>query len=216
MNKLKTIAFALFSLTMIYGCEESAREEIEDALNIETDSEAANTDATQEQEIVAEVEQSVDDRILEIKALYAKVQGATDKNKNCMSDTKTSYGGMEGGYPFENTAKECQLQDDLMYQEVYLNGHEWGESTHFYYNEGKRFFTYLTGGAEACGYDYRVYYDQKGEVIRVLVAENDCDGEEVPNSIEVTDEKRKKEILASIANAEKEYKSIIENKTTAP
>lgn len=211
MNKLKTIAFALFSLTLIYGCEESAREEIEDTLNIETDSEADNND-TQEEEVT----QSIDDRILEIKALYTKVQGATDKSKNCTSGTKTSYDGMEGGYPFENTAKECQLEDDLMYQEVYLNGHEWGETTHFYYNEGKRFFTYLTGGAEGCGYDYRVYYDQEGEVIRVLLAENDCDGEEVPNSIEVTDEKRKKEILASIANAEKEYKSIIENKTTAP
>ncbi len=208
MNKIKTITVVLLTLMMVYGCEESTRKEIEDTLNIDTDSDSVITSATQEEKVL-EVEQSVDDRILEIKALYAKLQGSPDQNKNCTSNTKMSYDGMEDQYPFENTAKECQLENNFMYQQVYLNGYEWGETCTFYYKEDKRFFTYLTGGAEACGYDYRVYYNREGEVIRVLLAENDCDGEKVSNSIEVTDEKRKQEILSSIAHSEKELNSIL-------
>ena len=210
MNKITTIALALFALILIYSCEDSARKEIEETLALDADSEPVNTDVTKEEKAeVVEVEQSVDDRILEIKALYAKIQGSADKNKNCKSGTKTSYDGMEDQYPFENTAKECQLDGDFMYQQVSLSGYEWGETCTFYYKDNKRFFTYLTGGAEACGYDYRVYYNKEGEVIRVLLAENDCDGEEVSSSIEVTDEKRKQEIIGSIAHSEKELNAIL-------
>ncbi len=72
-------------------------------------------------------------------------------------------------------------------------------------------FVYLTGDAEACGYDYRVYYDREGEVIRVLLAENDCDGDVIGSSIEVTDKKRKREILSSIANSKKEFRTILKH-----
>lgn len=208
MNKINTIIIALFALMMVYSCEESATLDTGDTKNTVTDSESTSTDNTQEE--VVEVEQSVDDRILEIKEFYAFIQGSTDKNKNCVSDKKISYDGMEDQYPFENTAKECQLEDGFMFQQVLLNGYEWGETCTFYYKDGKRFFTYLSGGAEACGYDYRIYYNREGDVIRVLLAENDCDGQEVSSSIEVTDEKRKQEILGSVAHSEKELKSILQ------
>lgn len=209
MNKINTIVIALFALIMVSSCEESASQDTGDTKNTITNSESISTDATQEEKTV-EVEQSVGDRIIEIKAFYALIQGSTDQNKNCVSDKKISYDGMEDQYPFENTAKECQLEGDFMYQQVHLNGYECGETCTFYYKDGKRFFTYLTGSAEACGYDYRIYYDREGEVIRVLLAENDCDGQEVSSSIEVTDEKGKQEILRSVAHSEKEFKSILQ------
>ena len=194
---------------VVYSCEDSARKDIEEALNIDADSETAIFDEAEKEALAEEEEQSVGDRIIEIKAFYAKIQGAKNKDANCISDSKTIYDGMEGGYPFKQAAKECQLEDNFMYQQVYLNGYEWAETTTFYYKEQKCFFVYTTGGAEACGYDYRVYYNREGEVIRVLLAENECDGQEVSSSIEVSDEKKKQEILNSIANAKKELDSTL-------
>ena len=167
-----------------------------------------NEKETQEEEVL-EVKLSVGDRIIEIKELYSEIQRAPNKEHNCISASETRNDELRE-YSFENTAKECQLADEFMYQQVNLIGYEWGETTTFYYKEDQCFFVYLTGGAEACGYEYRVYYDRTGEVIRVLLAEN-CDGGDVGSSDEVTDEKRKKEILSSIANSEKELRTILKN-----
>ena len=156
------------------------------------------------------IKQSVGDRIIEIKAFYSKIQSAPNKENNCISATETRNDELRG-YPFKNTAKECQLADNYMYQQVKLKGWEWEETTTFYYKEDQCFFVYLTGDAEACGYDYRVYYDREGEVIRVLLAENDCDGDVIGSSIEVTDKKRKREILSSIANSKKEFRTILKH-----
>ena len=153
------------------------------------------------------IKQSVGDRITEIRSFYSKIQKAPKKESNCISAKETRNDELRA---FENTAKECQLADAFKYQQVNLNGWEWTETTTFYYKEDQCFFVYLKGGAEACGYEYRVYYNREGGVIRVLLAENDCDGEEVGSSIEVTDEKRKREILNSIDNSKKELRTILQ------
>ena len=132
------------------------------------------------------------------------------KKKVTASPPKETRNDELRDYPFENTAKECQLADAFKYQQVNLNGWEWTETTTFYYKEDQCFFVYLKGDAEACGYEYRVYYNREGGVIRVLLAENDCDGEEVGSSIEVTDEKRKREILNSIDNSKKELRNYLQ------
>lgn len=209
MNKIKAITTALFALMLIYSCEESVREEIEGSLNIDSESEISQEEGKEEEE---PKEQTVDERIVEIKSLYAEIQGAKDKEKNCTSNSvkDMNYDVIEDGIELTNKAKECRLNNDFMYQQVVMNGYEWSETCSFYYKEDKRFFAYLSGGAEGCGYDYRIYYDKDGEVIRVLLAENECDGQEVGNSKEITDEKRKGQIISSIANAEKEFKAILD------
>ena len=68
-----------------------------------------------------EIKQSVGERIIEIKAFYSKIQRAPNKEDNCISATETRNDELRD-YPFENTAKECQLTDDFMYQQVNL---EW-------------------------------------------------------------------------------------------
>jgi len=215
--KIKSIAVVLFSVMMLYSCEEPASEKTSDTVSETVDSETTNPDVTkdeiQEEEVIKE--QTVDERILEIKDFYSKIQASPNQNKNCINKSKTTYEGFGGDdddekYPFENKAKECQLEDGLMFQRVDLGGYEWGETCNFYYKDGKCFFVFISGGAEAYGYEYRVYYNREGDVIRVLLAENDFDGEEVSASIEVTDNKKKKEILDAVAYAEKEVKSILE------
>ena len=57
-------------------------------------------------------------------------------------------------------------------------------------------------------HSYRVYYDRKGNVIRILLAENDFDDDNVGSNVEVNDTKKKQEILSSIASTEKELSDI--------
>lgn len=164
--------------------------------------------AEQEEEAV----QSVTDRILEIKDLYAKLQAYSTEEVNCKTASKTTYDGLseEHKYPFENTAEDCQLKDNFSYKLVELNGYEWGESTTFYYKDNQLFFTFLRGGAEACAYEYRVYYAKDASVIRILLTENDCNAEDPPPSTEVKDEQKKEQILKAVRNAEQELISMLQ------
>lgn len=207
MNKLTILTIALFSVVMLNSCDQARTSDPENASGSETTQKEQEKESQQEE---TKVEQTIDERIVEIKQLYSAIQKAQKKESACTSKSKTTYDGLEEKYPFENTAKQCQLEDDLMYQQVQLNGHEWSETCSFYYKDNALFFAFLSGGAEACGYDYRVYYNKDGEVIKVLSAENDCDGNEVSSSKDVTaNSKKKEEILKSIAIAKAECKSIL-------
>ena len=215
MRDFKILAAILFAFSITTGCEEATSDEVENT-KIENTTESSDVE-TDSKEIPAEEEdatQTVEERINEIKELYAQIQSSSNKTNNCKNKAKTTinYDVVEEGIPFENKAKECQLEDGLMYQQIVLNGYEWSETASFYYKDGQRFFTYVSGGAEAYGYDYRVYYDRNGEVIRVLLAENDYDGEEVSAPFEVTEAGRKKEILDAVAYAEKENQALLNGK----
>ena len=210
--KIKTIALAALALMLVYSCEESPTDVAQETVsNKDSETESPNTEEEQIEE-VPEIPQTVEERITEIKALYGKIQSSPNQQKNCTSKTKTtiSYDIMEEGIPFTNTAKECLMENGFKYQQVEMNGYEWSETCNFYFKDNKRFFTYVSGGAEGYGYDYRVYYDREGEVIRVLLAENDYDGQEVGPSVEITKETRKEEILNEVAISEKEFKDILQ------
>ncbi|MEJ6491266.1 MAG: hypothetical protein QNL60_02250 [Flavobacteriales bacterium] len=153
-----------------------------------------------------EIKQPVEDRIIEIKEFYSEIQKSSNNDKNCIS-SKRKRRDEFGEY--ENHAKICHLTGDLMYQQVKLNGHEWEETASFYYKGNKCFFVYINSFSEACAHSYRVYYDRNGEVIRVLLAENDCDGDNVGSNVEVTDRNQKQEILNSIAYSKKELSAIL-------
>ena len=157
--------------------------------------------------------QSVEDRILEIKDLYTKLQALSGEELDCKTANKTTYDGLseEHKYPFENRAEDCRLKDDFRYKLVELNGYEWNETTTFYYKNEQLFFTFLRGQGEACSYEYRVYYAKDASVIRVLLTENDCNAEDPPPSTEVKDEQKREQILKAVRNAEQELLSILQS-----
>ncbi|MDG1332263.1 MAG: hypothetical protein P8P74_08025 [Crocinitomicaceae bacterium] len=215
MKNFKTFAAFLFVFALTLSCEEAVSETT-DELKTENTDDVESSGDTPEETIQEEedVPQTVDERIKEIKELYAQIQSSPNQNKDCTSKAKTTinYDVIEEGIPFENTAKECILENDLKFQQVVLNGYEWSETVSFYFKDDQRFFSYVSGGAEAYGYDYRVYYDKDGEVIRVLLAENDYDGQEVSAPFEITEEGRKKEILNAVAYAKKELDKLLSEK----
>ena len=211
MNNLKTLIALLFAFSFLMSCEQVNSDNNND---VQTNSavesskpEVMDEESPNEEE---EVPQTVEERIQEIRNLYAKIQSSPNQNKDCKLKSKTTmnYDVIEEGIPFENKAKQCQLEDGLMYEQIDLHGYEWAETAHFYYKDGQKFFAFIDGGAESYGYEYRVYYSREGEVIRVLLAENDYDGEEVGSPFEPK-EGRKKKILDEIAHAEKEIKSLL-------
>jgi len=215
MKNLKLTAVILFAITLTVGCAEIVDDGIEDAkeeLKEDLTEEIEELDLSPEN--VAEGRQTDEERIAEIKALYAKIQQSPKQNKDCVSNSKTTinYDIIDEGFPMTNTAKSCQLEDGLRYMQVELNGYEWAETANFYFKDDQLFFAYTSGGAEAYGYEYRVYYDKDGEVIRVLLSENDYDGEEVGSPFEVKNEGRKKEILDAIERAKKELKELLNDK----
>lgn len=173
------------------------------------DSISTSTDA----EEVEEKEQTVEERVAEIKELYAMIQKADKKKQKCSTAKSTTMDGLmeDMQYPFENTAQQCTLPDGYSYQTLELRGYEWAETAHFYFKDEALFFTFIEGGAEACGYEYRVYYNRSGEVIRVLSAENECDGGDLGKSKEVKEEKNRKEILDAVKYCQKEFAEISAN-----
>ena len=152
-----------------------------------------------------EIKQTIEDRIIEIKEFYSKILKTTNKYKNCKSSKKI-ISDEKGEY--ENAVKICRLKDNFSYKQGKLKGWEWQENANFYYKNNKCFFVYINGSTSGSAYSYRVYYDRKGNVIRILLAENDFDDDNVGSNVEVHDTKKKQEILSSIASTEKELSDI--------
>ncbi|MFK7787279.1 MAG: hypothetical protein AB8B56_19305 [Crocinitomicaceae bacterium] len=215
MKNLRFLSVLLLTLTIAVSCEEAVEEtfdELKGGISEElSDTEAPTTESDTEQK---EAPQTVEERIQEIKELYAKIQNSPNQNKDCTSKSKTTinYDVIKEGYPFENDAKKCNLEDGLMYKQVTLRGYEWGETANLYYKDGQRFFVFVTGGAEAYGYEYRIYYNKNNEVIRILLAENDYDGQEVSAPFILKDENRREEILNGVDIAMKEIATILDEK----
>ncbi|MEM6804540.1 MAG: hypothetical protein AAF696_24280 [Bacteroidota bacterium] len=210
-NTLKVLLTITLAFILLFSCAEKAS--TDKSLQEKSSPPGTLLDSNQ---IEQKPKQSLEDRILEIKDLYAKLQSYSSQEVDCKSASKTTHDGLseEHKYPFENKAQDCQLQDNFRYKLVELNGYEWSESTTFYYKGEQLFFTFLRGGAEACAYEYRVYYAEDASVIRILLTENDCNAEDVPPSTEVRDAKKREQILKAVASAEEELNNILQMNTS--
>ncbi len=119
------------------------------------------------------IKQSVEDRIIEIREFYSKIEIARSKEDNCFSATK--------GEGQVWTAEECKWADGFKFQS-YENkgpGFRYGiqgpmgclghfNRTSFYYKGDQLFFVFKQIGDECWSNETRVYYDREGEVIRML------------------------------------------------
>lgn len=216
MRNSNALIIGLFASAILFSCGQ-ANSDANNEAETENTEESSNAEMIEKEDSSDEAEeapQTVEERIQEIKELYAKIQSSPNQNKDCISESKTTinYDVIKEGIPFENTAKKCSLEDGLAYEQVTMNGYEWSETTHFYHKDEQRFFVFVTGGAEAYGYEYRIYYDKNYKDIRILVAENDYDGEEVSAPFVLKDENRREEILSGVDYAKNELKTILESK----
>lgn len=211
MNIFPSTLILACTLSLFVSCEESLSTIEKETEKHDEAYESAVVEKEKSPKEETTSAQTVAERIAEIKQWYSKIQSSPNQNKDCKNQSKTTlnYDIIEEGFPITNKAKSCQLEDGLQYEQVELNGYEWGETTSFYYKDGKRFFAFTKGGAEGCGYEYRVYYNEKGEIIRMLSARNECDGQEVAAAKEVQNEGEKEEILNTVKNAEEELSALL-------
>lgn len=158
-----------------------------------------------------EEEQTVEERIAEIKELYAQIQKADKKLQKCTRNSLTTYDGLMESeqYPFENMVEECTLPMGLKYRTLIVNGYESSVTAHYYFKDGHLFFIFVDGGAEACAFQYRLYYDRNGELIRILSAENDCDGDAPGQQQEVKSSQKREEILSTLDYCEERYNEMM-------
>lgn len=158
--------------------------------------------------------QTNDARIQEIKKMYAEVTALRAKPPKdaCREGKKTEYDSFDKNaekIPFEQSASSCILSKVYsIYQGKFL-GYEWGEDITFYMKNGKVFFVLMSNGAEACASEYRVYYDLKGNPIRVLKRFNDCNGDAPVEKGEMPEGADRKQLLADIRTDLKKILSIL-------
>lgn len=131
-----------------------------------------------------EIPQTVDERIDDIRKWYAEIDRMP--KSNCRTKTRTAYDGLtpENTFPFEQKASRCQLNDSYELVEGDLLGYEWGYTVHIYKKDGKIFFVFIEGGAEAWTYERRYYCDKDEQVIRFL--EREGEGGDEPNGPQKT------------------------------
>ena len=147
------------------------------------------------------IKQSVEDRIIEIREFYSKIEIARSKEYNCFSATK--------GEGQVWTAEECKWADGFKFQSYENKGPGFRFRTSFYYKGDQLFFVFKQIGDEEAYRETRVYYDREGEVIRMLEKYEDQSMEDGPESKEFTDESVKQRKLSSIADDLKKLNTLL-------
>ena len=128
----------------------------------------------------------------------------------CKTGSKTIYQSFDDssdGIPFKHSCKECSYSGGYKIYTGDFNGYEWYNKAFYYFKDGKLFFIFSEGAAESCAWEYRIYYDQNGNTIKILEKSNDCTGEEPDKSTEISDPLEKKRILDEANN---DFNAILE------
>lgn len=167
MNNKRAIVISVFSLGLfLLSCNNN--------LDIKIDGDPAVDRGNVVTEDPIDVPQTVEERITDIRNWYSEMVGMS--KRNCRIKTRTSYEGFgidSEKIPFEQKATVCSLSDEYELIEGELSGYEWGSTIHIYKKNGKIFFVFIEGGAEAYTFERRYYCDKDENVIRFLERESD-------------------------------------------
>lgn len=121
-------------------------------------------------------------RISEIKKMYAEiVQLEKAQHPLCKTGIDTTYESFDNEsekYPFIQRAQYCNYSGNYQTASGYFTGYEWTRNIFAYLKNKAVFFIFIEGADAGCLVEYRIYYDINGKVIKVLLKENDCDGDD--------------------------------------
>ncbi len=155
-------------------------------------------------------------RIAEIKKWYAEIiqLNNTSKSKQCKKGKMIEYSMANDSkkYPFEQTAEFCQISKEYSTYHAKFQGHEWSCETAFYLKDNTFFFVLMPCGAEGSADEYRIYYDDKGKIIKILNNTNEESGSENLKSVEITDKTEIKRITDDVNTDFKKVLKILNHK----
>lgn len=159
---------------------------------------------------------NLEQRISDIKNWYTEAQNSMkSSSKNCKNAEKKWVYKLDNelSIDFVNRATVCKLPNEIKILTGEFNGYEWDEQYSYYFKNDKLFFVYYEVNSEACGDEYRIYYDENKQVIQILTKTNDCSGDYVSdNNTKITDNKRQSEIIETVNKGLTETNNILNQK----
>jgi len=124
-----------------------------------------------------------------------KLEQTDSKNTLCK---ETTWNTTENKKSFQQKSKKCSFSNDFQLITCDLDGWEWEEKIMYYMKNNTVFYvleevTTLAGKAL-----YKIYYDEKGKVIRILESSRNEFSDITTKNEVVKEEKKKKKILSII------------------
>ncbi len=130
-------------------------------------------------------------RIAEIKKWYAEIiqLNNASKSKQCKTGKMIEYSMANDSkkYPFEQTAEFCQISKEYSTYHAKFQGHEWSGDMAIYLKNDTFFFVLMNYDEETNINEYRIYYDVKGNIIKILNATNEGADGATLKTVEIKD-----------------------------
>ncbi|NBO59129.1 MAG: hypothetical protein EBU73_09395 [Chitinophagia bacterium] len=156
----------MIALLMVTSCAEK-KEEVKST---------TETSPKQETVIAEPVEPDSLTRLQQIKSMVQECDNVfKGKKSSCIDGKKTVSEEVNEGeaFSFDQTATKCKDVSGYELHTAYFNGHEWSNTVKIYLKNGIPFFVFSETYSEGFATESRYYFKTKGELLSVLVREND-------------------------------------------
>jgi hypothetical protein len=132
---------------------------------------------TKQETVISEpVEPDSLTRLQQIKSMVQECDNVfKGKKSECKDGKKTVSEEVNEGeaFSFDQTATKCKDVSGYELHTAYFNGHEWSNTVKIYLKNGIPFFVFSETYSEGSATESRYYFKTKGELLSVLVREND-------------------------------------------
>ena len=132
--------------------------------------------------------QSVEDRVKQIRSMYATVNDLhkAGAGYDCKKGSTRNKAEVEySNEIYTQRANRCYYPNGYSKLSLNFEGWEWGADGEYYYKDGRLFFVYVVRHSVCGTRTYRIYYNNAGDIIRVLQQLKDCTDEVQGKNIEV-------------------------------
>jgi hypothetical protein len=176
--KLQIIIVLVFIKFIFFACSENSQNQMKSTVTNNENSLKSKSKINEDNPKLDEKDEkklTIDERVEQIREWYAEIQKIGMQNCKTIKKTRYEIGlDPEGGkMPFEQVVKTCQLDENYELIRGEFTSYEAGYKLSVYKKEGKVFFVFIEGGAEAWSYEHRFYFDTDEKLIRKLQREAD-------------------------------------------
>lgn len=162
------------------------------------------TDSVQQQELI-KAEPIEPDSLTRVQQIRTMVKECSNifkgKKVNCKDGKKTISEEVNEGDPFnfEQTASKCIDVSGYELHTAYFNGHEWSNTVTIYIKDGVPFFGLSETYSEGFATESRFYFKTKGDILSVLIRENDGMGGNLGKNKALTSAQEITDIMANFS-----------------
>lgn len=130
-------------------------------------------------------------KITEVKNKYAEIVQLynSSKTKKCKVETITEFSVSSSSekIPFDQTVEYCELTKDYSVYKASFSGEDWHCLMSYYLKDNKLFFVQMPCGIGSDSTEHKIYYDDKGEIIKIIKNTYEAPQFDTIKTIEITD-----------------------------